>query len=39
MMNQARHAVGVEGYGIAERAYQKAVSYARERKQGKTLLG
>lgn len=39
MMNQARHAVGVEGYGIAERAYQKAVEYARERKQGKTLLG
>lgn len=39
MMNQARHAVGVEGYGIAERAYQKAVAYARERKQGKTLLG
>jgi len=39
MMNQARHAVGVEGYGIAERAYQKAVSYARDRKQGKTLLG
>ena len=39
MMNQARHAVGVEGYGIAERAYQHALNYARERKQGKTLLG
>ena len=39
MMNQARHAVGVEGYGIAERAYQKALSYAKERKQGRTLLG
>lgn len=39
MMNQARHAVGVEGYGIAERAYQQALSYARDRKQGKTLLG
>jgi len=39
MMNQARHAVGVEGYGIAESAYQKALSYARDRKQGKTLLG
>lgn len=38
MMNQARHAVGVEGYGIAERAYQQALSYARDRKQGKTLL-
>lgn len=39
MMNQARHAVGVEGYGIAERAYQQALSYARDRKQGQTLLG
>lgn len=39
MMNQARHAVGVEGYGIAERAYQKARDYAMDRKQGKTLLG
>lgn len=39
MMNQARHAVGVEGYGIAERAYQKALGYAKDRKQGKTLLG
>jgi alkylation response protein AidB-like acyl-CoA dehydrogenase len=39
MMNQARHAVGVEGYGIAERSYQQALSYARDRKQGKTLLG
>ena len=39
MMNQARHAVGVEGYGIAERSYQQAVSYARDRRQGKTLLG
>jgi len=39
MMNQARHAVGVEGYGIAERAYQKAVGYARDRRQGRTLLG
>lgn len=39
MMNQARHAVGVEGYGIAERAYQKALAYAKDRRQGKTLLG
>jgi len=39
MMNQARHAVGVEGYGIAERSYQQALSYAKDRKQGKTLLG
>ena len=39
MMNIARHAVGVEGYGIAERAYQQALGYAKDRKQGKTLLG
>ena len=39
MMNQARHAVGVEGYGVAEMAYQKALAYAKERKQGRTLLG
>ena len=39
MMNQARHAVGVEGYGVAERAYQKALAYAKDRTQGKTLLG
>jgi len=39
MMNQARHAVGVEGYGVAEMAYQKALAYARDRKQGRTLLG
>ena len=37
MMNLARHAVGVEGYAIAERAYQQAVGYARERVQGPTL--
>jgi alkylation response protein AidB-like acyl-CoA dehydrogenase len=34
MMNQARLAVGVEGLGIGERAYQKALAYARERRQG-----
>ena len=39
MMNQARHAVGVEGYAIAAGAYQKALAYAKDRKQGKTLLG
>lgn len=39
MMNQARHAVGVEGYAIASGAYQKALQYAKDRKQGKTLLG
>ena len=39
MMNQARHAVGVEGYGVAEMAYQKALAYAKDRRQGKTMLG
>src|SRR5579871_5125915 len=34
MMNQARLAVGIEGVGIAERAYQQALAYAQERKQG-----
>jgi 3-(methylthio)propanoyl-CoA dehydrogenase len=37
MMNMARFAVGLEGVGIAERAYQQAVSYARERVQGAPL--
>jgi alkylation response protein AidB-like acyl-CoA dehydrogenase len=35
MMNQARFSVGMEGVGISERAYQRAVAYARERVQGK----
>src|SRR5690606_23393317 len=34
MMNAARLAVGVEGVGIAERAYQHALEYAQERRQG-----
>jgi len=33
MMNAARFAVGLEGLGDAERAYQRAVTYARERIQ------
>ena len=37
MMNLARHAVGVQGYAVAERAYQKAVQYAGERLQGKAV--
>jgi hypothetical protein len=37
MMNLARHAVGVEGLAIAERAYQQARAYARERVQGRPL--
>ncbi len=34
MMNAARFAVGLEGIGIAERAYQQALGYARDRVQG-----
>ena len=36
MMNRARLAVGLQGVGIAERAIQQAVAYARERRQGRT---
>jgi alkylation response protein AidB-like acyl-CoA dehydrogenase len=35
MMNDARLHVGVEGLGIAERAYQLALGHARERRQGR----
>jgi hypothetical protein len=35
MMNQARLMVGVQGVGVAERAFQHALAYAGERKQGK----
>ncbi|MFW1676723.1 acyl-CoA dehydrogenase [Pontibacter sp. JAM-7] len=34
MMNDARQAVGLQGLAIAERAYQQAVAYAKERVQG-----
>jgi len=34
MMNAARYSVGVEGVGLAERACQTALAYARERIQG-----
>ena len=34
MMNEARFAVGMEGLGLSERAYQQAVEYARDRIQG-----
>jgi 3-(methylthio)propanoyl-CoA dehydrogenase len=37
MMNLARLGVGVEGVGIAERAYQHALDYARSRVQGREL--
>jgi alkylation response protein AidB-like acyl-CoA dehydrogenase len=37
MMNNARLAVGTQGLGIAERAYQRALAYARERLQSRAL--
>jgi alkylation response protein AidB-like acyl-CoA dehydrogenase len=39
MMNAARYAVGMQGIAIAERAYQKAVQYARERVQSRPVDG
>jgi 3-(methylthio)propanoyl-CoA dehydrogenase len=35
MMNNARLGVGVEALGVSERAYQRAVEYAQERRQGR----
>ena len=35
MMNNARLGVGAQGIGVAEAAFQKALAYAQERKQGK----
>jgi len=37
MMNQARLGVGLQGVGLADRAYQQALAYAQERKQGKAV--
>ncbi|WP_374350227.1 acyl-CoA dehydrogenase C-terminal domain-containing protein [Chitinimonas sp.] len=37
MMNAARLGVGVEGMGLAEAAYQKAVAYARDRVQSREV--
>jgi 3-(methylthio)propanoyl-CoA dehydrogenase len=34
MMNNARQGVGLQGLAISERAYQQALTYAQERKQG-----
>ncbi|CAN5367012.1 acyl-CoA dehydrogenase [soil metagenome] len=38
MMNAARFSVGLEGVGLSERAYQRALAFARDRVQG-TALG
>ena len=39
MMNAARFAVGIQGIAIADRAYQKAVTFARERVQSRPVDG
>jgi len=39
MMNAARYAVGVQGIAIAERAYQKAVAFAKDRVQSRPVDG
>ncbi|WP_054008975.1 acyl-CoA dehydrogenase [Cypionkella psychrotolerans] len=39
MMNNARLGVGMQGVAVAEAAFQQALAYAMERKQGKTPLG
>ncbi len=39
MMNTARLAVGLQGLGLTERAYQNALAYARDRLQMRSLSG
>ncbi|MTH64559.1 acyl-CoA dehydrogenase C-terminal domain-containing protein [Paracoccus shanxieyensis] len=39
MMNEARIGVGLQGYAVAEAAYQEAVIYARDRLQGRAVTG
>jgi len=39
MMNAARLGVGLQGLGVGEIAYQNAVAYAKERRQGRALTG
>jgi alkylation response protein AidB-like acyl-CoA dehydrogenase len=39
MMNAARFAVGMQGIGVADRAYQKAAAYAKERVQSRPVDG
>ena len=39
MMNAARYGVGLQGVGIADRAYQKAVAYAKDRVQSRPVDG
>jgi alkylation response protein AidB-like acyl-CoA dehydrogenase len=39
MMNAARFSVGLEGVAISERAFQRALAYAKERLQGRDIAG
>ncbi len=39
MMNAARYAVGIQGIAVAERSYQKAVAYAKDRVQSRPVDG
>jgi alkylation response protein AidB-like acyl-CoA dehydrogenase len=39
MMNEARLGVGLQGYALAEAAYQNALAYARDRLQGRAVTG
>jgi acyl-CoA dehydrogenase len=39
MMNSARLAIGMQGVAIGERAYQHALAYARDRRQGRSASG
>ncbi|WP_163835858.1 acyl-CoA dehydrogenase C-terminal domain-containing protein [Spartinivicinus ruber] len=38
MMNYERLSIGIQGLGCSEMSYQKALSYAKERLQGKTII-
>ena len=39
MMNAARFAVGMQGIGLADRSYQQAVAFAKDRVQSRDLAG
>jgi alkylation response protein AidB-like acyl-CoA dehydrogenase len=39
MMNAARFSVGLEGVAVAERAFQRALAYAKDRLQGRDVTG
>jgi hypothetical protein len=39
MMNEARLGVGLQGYAVAEAAYQNSLSYAKDRLQGRDIIG